>query len=171
MGKCANISPYMRRPLVINDFATAPLWISLYMRKIWFSFLSVHPYIHPHLLCLYHPILCINPNIIYIYPSLLCINASFLCIYHLLLYAFTSSSTSMHWPSSSLPLLDLLFYTFFLLFYAFAILFLASISSFSFSSCTNTPLRCTSNPHFPTFLSGCHAEIKTRDLHCGKQAS
>ncbi len=38
---CANISPYMRRPLVIYDFATAPFWISLYMRKIWFSFLSV----------------------------------------------------------------------------------------------------------------------------------
>ncbi len=32
----------MRRPLVICDFATAPFWISLYMRKIWFSFLSVH---------------------------------------------------------------------------------------------------------------------------------
>ncbi len=29
---------YMRRPLVIYDFATAPLWISLYTRKIWFSF-------------------------------------------------------------------------------------------------------------------------------------
>ncbi len=41
MRKCENISPYMRRPLVIYDFATAPLWISLYMRKIWFSFLSV----------------------------------------------------------------------------------------------------------------------------------
>ncbi len=39
MRKCANISPYMRRPLVIYDFATAPFWISLYMRKIWFSFL------------------------------------------------------------------------------------------------------------------------------------
>ncbi len=25
MRKCANISPYMRRPLVIYDFATAPL--------------------------------------------------------------------------------------------------------------------------------------------------
>ncbi len=24
MRKCANISPYMRRPLVISDFATAP---------------------------------------------------------------------------------------------------------------------------------------------------
>jgi hypothetical protein len=24
---------YMRRPLVIYDFATAPIWISLYMRK------------------------------------------------------------------------------------------------------------------------------------------
>ncbi len=42
MRKCENISPYMRRPLVICDFATAPLWISLFMRKIGFSFLSVY---------------------------------------------------------------------------------------------------------------------------------
>ncbi len=42
MRKCANISPYMRRPLVMYYFGTAPLWISLYMRKIWFSFLSVY---------------------------------------------------------------------------------------------------------------------------------
>jgi hypothetical protein len=42
MRKCANISPYMRRPLVKYDFATALFWISLYyMRKILFSFLSV----------------------------------------------------------------------------------------------------------------------------------
>jgi len=41
MRKCGNIFPNMRRPLVIYDFATAPFWISLYMRKIWFSFLSV----------------------------------------------------------------------------------------------------------------------------------
>ncbi len=34
----------MRRPLVIYDFATAPLWISLYIRKIRFSFLSVCRY-------------------------------------------------------------------------------------------------------------------------------
>ena len=33
--------PYMSRPLVIYDFATAPFWISLYMRKVRFSFLSV----------------------------------------------------------------------------------------------------------------------------------
>ncbi len=32
----------MRRPLVIYDFATAPFWISLYLRKIWFSFLLVY---------------------------------------------------------------------------------------------------------------------------------
>jgi hypothetical protein len=32
----------MRRPFVIFDFATAPLWISLYMRKILFYFLSVY---------------------------------------------------------------------------------------------------------------------------------
>jgi hypothetical protein len=31
----------MRRPLVIYDFATAPFWITLYMWKILFSFLSV----------------------------------------------------------------------------------------------------------------------------------
>ncbi len=36
MRKCENISPYMRRPLVIYDFATAPLWISLY--SIWGKF-------------------------------------------------------------------------------------------------------------------------------------
>ncbi len=42
MRKCANISPYMRRPLVIYDFATAPFRISLYIRQIWFSFLSVY---------------------------------------------------------------------------------------------------------------------------------
>ncbi len=42
MRKCVNISPYMRRPLVIYDFATdPPFWISLHMRKVWFSFLSV----------------------------------------------------------------------------------------------------------------------------------
>jgi hypothetical protein len=41
--KCANISPYIRRPLVIYDFATTPFRISLYMRKILFSFLSVLP--------------------------------------------------------------------------------------------------------------------------------
>jgi hypothetical protein len=42
MRKCANISPYMRRPLVIYDFETAAFGISLYMRKILFSFLSVY---------------------------------------------------------------------------------------------------------------------------------
>ncbi len=31
----------MRRPLVIHDFATDSFWISLYTRKIFFSFLSV----------------------------------------------------------------------------------------------------------------------------------
>ncbi len=38
----ANIYPYMRRPLVIYDFATDPIWISLYLRKILFSFLPVY---------------------------------------------------------------------------------------------------------------------------------
>ncbi len=31
-------SPYMRRPLVMYDFATAPFWISLYTKKIFFYF-------------------------------------------------------------------------------------------------------------------------------------
>ncbi len=41
MKKCENISLYLRRPLAINDFATAPFWISWNIRKIWFSLLSV----------------------------------------------------------------------------------------------------------------------------------
>ncbi len=40
--KYANIWSYLRRPLVIYDFATAPFWISLYMRKILFSFYSCY---------------------------------------------------------------------------------------------------------------------------------
>ncbi len=36
------IHSQMRRPLVLYDFSTTPFWISLYMRKILFSFLSVH---------------------------------------------------------------------------------------------------------------------------------
>ncbi len=41
MRKCANIYQYMRRPLVIYDFANNTFWISLYVRKILFHFLSV----------------------------------------------------------------------------------------------------------------------------------
>jgi hypothetical protein len=36
------ISSYIRKPFLIYDFVTAPLWISLYITKIWFSFLSVY---------------------------------------------------------------------------------------------------------------------------------
>jgi hypothetical protein len=32
----------MREYFPIHDFATAPFWISLYMRKIWFSFSIVY---------------------------------------------------------------------------------------------------------------------------------
>ncbi len=32
---------YLRRPLVIYDFAPDPIWISFYVKKILFSFLSV----------------------------------------------------------------------------------------------------------------------------------
>jgi hypothetical protein len=42
MVKYLRISSYIRTPFLVYDFATAPLWISFYMRKIWFSFLSVH---------------------------------------------------------------------------------------------------------------------------------
>ncbi len=35
-------SSYIRKLFLIYDFATAPLWISIYMRKILFSFLSVY---------------------------------------------------------------------------------------------------------------------------------
>jgi hypothetical protein len=37
MKKCKNISPYMRRPLDIYDYATAPLWISEFP-YIWGNF-------------------------------------------------------------------------------------------------------------------------------------
>ncbi len=42
MGKYLRISSYIRKPFLIYDFATAPRRISLYMRKIFFSFLSVY---------------------------------------------------------------------------------------------------------------------------------
>ncbi len=42
IGKYLPISSYIRKPFLIYDFETAPLRISLYMMKIWFSFLSVH---------------------------------------------------------------------------------------------------------------------------------
>ncbi len=41
MVKNLRISSYIRKPFLIYDFATDPIWISLYMRKIFFSFLSV----------------------------------------------------------------------------------------------------------------------------------
>jgi hypothetical protein len=41
MGKYLRISSYIRKPFLIYDFATAPLWISLYMRKLLSSFLLV----------------------------------------------------------------------------------------------------------------------------------
>ncbi len=44
MNKYLRISsyPYIRKPFLIYNFATAPLWISSYIKKILFSFLSVH---------------------------------------------------------------------------------------------------------------------------------
>ncbi len=41
MVKYLRISSFIRKPFFIYDFATAPFWISLYMRKIFFSLLSV----------------------------------------------------------------------------------------------------------------------------------
>ncbi len=43
MGKNLRISSYIRKPFLIYDFAAAPFWISLYMKKILLSFLSVYP--------------------------------------------------------------------------------------------------------------------------------
>ncbi len=37
------ISLYIRKPFLRYEFAPDPIWISLYMRKILFSYLSVHP--------------------------------------------------------------------------------------------------------------------------------
>ncbi len=42
MGKYLSIFPYIRKPFLIYDFATAPLWTSFYNRNILFSFLSVY---------------------------------------------------------------------------------------------------------------------------------
>jgi hypothetical protein len=41
MGKYLRTSSYLKKPFLIYDFVTGPLWISLYMRKVFFSFLSV----------------------------------------------------------------------------------------------------------------------------------
>jgi hypothetical protein len=44
MRKCANISPYMRRPLVVYDFATgSTLSFLIYEENLIFFFISVHP--------------------------------------------------------------------------------------------------------------------------------
>ncbi len=41
-GPYLRVSLYIRKPFLICDFATASFWISSYMRKILFYFLSVH---------------------------------------------------------------------------------------------------------------------------------
>ena len=41
MTKYLRISSYIRKPFLIHDFAPDPFWISLYMMKIIFSFLTV----------------------------------------------------------------------------------------------------------------------------------
>ncbi len=42
VAKYLRISSYIRKPFLMYDFAPDPLWISLYIRKILFSFLSVY---------------------------------------------------------------------------------------------------------------------------------
>ncbi len=49
MRKCANISPYMGRALVMYKFATAPFRISLYMRKFFFFIFISVPAAQPYL--------------------------------------------------------------------------------------------------------------------------
>ncbi len=46
--KYLRISSYIRKPFLMYDFATDPIWISLLMRKISFSFLSVWFLISTH---------------------------------------------------------------------------------------------------------------------------
>ncbi len=46
IGKYLRISSYIRKPFLTYDFATAPLWISLYMRKIRFSFFQCIVFTH-----------------------------------------------------------------------------------------------------------------------------
>ncbi len=48
MGENLCISSYIRKPFLIYDFATAPLWISLYIYKIRFSFYQSQK-VHAHL--------------------------------------------------------------------------------------------------------------------------
>ncbi len=48
MGKYLRIFSYIRKPFLIYDFATAPLWISLYVRKILFHFYQCIYYRHAH---------------------------------------------------------------------------------------------------------------------------
>ncbi len=38
--KYLRITSYIRKPFLVYDFATAPLWISLFMRKIWLNFFT-----------------------------------------------------------------------------------------------------------------------------------
>jgi hypothetical protein len=45
MTKYLRISTNIRKPFLIYDFATDPIWISLYMRKIFFSFYQCTVYI------------------------------------------------------------------------------------------------------------------------------
>ncbi len=48
MEKYFRISSCIRKPFLIYDFATAPLKISLYMRKIWFFFYQCSRPLFPH---------------------------------------------------------------------------------------------------------------------------
>ncbi len=42
MVKYLRISSYVRKPFLIYDFATDPIWISLYAKEISFSLFSVY---------------------------------------------------------------------------------------------------------------------------------
>ncbi len=44
MTKYLRISSYIRKPFFIYDFATASIWMSLYMRNILFLFISAWPH-------------------------------------------------------------------------------------------------------------------------------
>ncbi len=64
MGKYLRISSYIMKHFLIYDFATVPLWISLHMKKILFSFLSVYDVQHTmYKLCALLCLECWPPDI------------------------------------------------------------------------------------------------------------
>jgi hypothetical protein len=89
----------MRKYLVKYDFATAPFWISLYMRKILFSFFSVQIY------CLLYFITDTKPR--RLIRSILCLRQSRTISVHMLLLRprfFDEQYITMQYTTFSKPI-------------------------------------------------------------------